>query len=203
MVRSTVNIANISICPVSWYLGWGYGGMGVQRMLSLGPSTGGRARRPQSKKERKMRLTSGNASLNRRCSMFHEWLRLAYDRFSASLVVTDPVVISSESIKDRSPVNLCHGTKQEHRRVSPVLVSQESCGSDKRCNRASTHAEVERSRTSWLRSMLDSTVAERANDLSQRNRSSGSVPMKHSQSLDGNRTSRSKSSCLAEIVRRG
>ncbi len=53
-----------------------------------------------------MILTSGKASLNRRCSIFHIWLRAAYARFSASLVVTEPVVISSESIKDSNPVKL-------------------------------------------------------------------------------------------------
>ena len=51
-------------------------------------------------------LTSENASLNRFCFMFHEWLRAAYKRFSASVVVTEPVVISSESMNDSRPVNL-------------------------------------------------------------------------------------------------
>lgn len=51
-------------------------------------------------------LTSGKASLNLRFSKFHWWLRAAYARFSASLVVTDPVVISSESMNESNPVNL-------------------------------------------------------------------------------------------------
>ena len=40
--------------PSVLVFGLGYGGMGARRMLSLGPSTEGRARRPRSKKERKM-----------------------------------------------------------------------------------------------------------------------------------------------------
>jgi len=49
---------------------------------------------------------SGKASLNLGCSKFHEWLRAAKDCLCASVDVTDPVVNSSVSIKERSPVNI-------------------------------------------------------------------------------------------------
>jgi len=49
---------------------------------------------------------SGNASLNLRCWMFQGWLLRAHARLSASVVFTDPVVISSDNIKDNKPVNI-------------------------------------------------------------------------------------------------
>ena len=51
-------------------------------------------------------LYSGKASLKRGCVMFQEWLRAAKARLYASEEVTDPVVISSESIKERRPVRI-------------------------------------------------------------------------------------------------
>lgn len=51
-------------------------------------------------------LTSGKASLNRGCRTFQPWLLEANTRLCASDEVTDPVVISSESMNDRRPVKL-------------------------------------------------------------------------------------------------
>jgi hypothetical protein len=50
--------------------------------------------------------TSGKASLNLRCSRFQAWLRPASTRLSASDVVIEPVVISSECMKETRPVRL-------------------------------------------------------------------------------------------------
>jgi len=49
---------------------------------------------------------SGNASLNLRCWTFQEWLLRAQARLSESVVFTDPVVISSDIMKDSKPVNI-------------------------------------------------------------------------------------------------
>jgi len=49
---------------------------------------------------------SGKASLNRGCRMFHAWLRCAKARLCVSEEVTEPVVISSESMNERRPVNI-------------------------------------------------------------------------------------------------
>jgi len=49
---------------------------------------------------------SGKISLNRGCSKFHEWLRAANWRLCVSDDVTDPVVISSESMKESRPVKI-------------------------------------------------------------------------------------------------
>lgn len=49
---------------------------------------------------------SGNASRNRFCWIFHEWLRSARMRFSWSLERAEPVVISSDNMKDKSPVRI-------------------------------------------------------------------------------------------------
>lgn len=49
---------------------------------------------------------SGKASLNLFCCIFHACDSLAYAFLSATVVVTDPVVISSDSIKERRPVKM-------------------------------------------------------------------------------------------------
>jgi hypothetical protein len=51
-------------------------------------------------------LTSGKASLKRDCEIFQEWLRSANACLCASAELTDPVVISSESMNDNRPVKL-------------------------------------------------------------------------------------------------
>jgi len=51
-------------------------------------------------------LTSGKASLNFGDSMLNLWLFAAAIRLYASVVVTEPVVISSESMNERRPVSL-------------------------------------------------------------------------------------------------
>ena len=52
------------------------------------------------------KLTSGNASLNRACWVFQLWLCAAKPRLCAGDEFTEPVVISSESMKERRPVRL-------------------------------------------------------------------------------------------------
>jgi hypothetical protein len=49
---------------------------------------------------------SGNISWNLFCFRFHAWLRDANTRLWASVELTEPVVISSESINDKSPVRM-------------------------------------------------------------------------------------------------
>ena len=49
---------------------------------------------------------SGNASLNLFCVRFQAWLRAANARLWASDEVTEPVVISSESMKESRPVRI-------------------------------------------------------------------------------------------------
>ena len=51
-------------------------------------------------------LYSGKASLKRGWVIFQQWLRAAKARLYASEEATDPVVISSESIKERRPVRI-------------------------------------------------------------------------------------------------
>jgi len=49
---------------------------------------------------------SGKASLNLRWCRFQAWLFRAHARLSVSVVFTDPVVISSDNMKDNRPVNI-------------------------------------------------------------------------------------------------
>jgi len=49
---------------------------------------------------------SGKASTNRRCFKFQAWLRAARVFLSWSVLATDPVVISSLSMKDKMPVQI-------------------------------------------------------------------------------------------------
>lgn len=51
-------------------------------------------------------LTSGKASLNRGWVIFQLWLRAAKARLWDSDEVTEPVVISSESMNESKPVSL-------------------------------------------------------------------------------------------------
>jgi hypothetical protein len=74
--------------------GRGAGGSSAAGSLVISPRAEGRQR------------TSGKASLNRGWAMFQAWLRAAKARLCASEEVTEPVVISSESMNERRPVNL-------------------------------------------------------------------------------------------------
>lgn len=83
-------------------------------------------------------LTSGNASLNFRWLTFHPWLRAAYARLSASVVVTDPVVISSESMNDSRPVNLLSTSRSVIRDTYDTFTHMRSRTSSRRSRQDST-----------------------------------------------------------------
>lgn len=81
------------------------------RVIGLHKSSAPLKGNHQSRKRIKGR-TSGKASWNFFCWIFHAWLRAARIRLSWSLVVIEPVVISSLSMKERIPVHLDRGEAQ-------------------------------------------------------------------------------------------
>ncbi|KAJ3006320.1 hypothetical protein NUW54_g3981 [Trametes sanguinea] len=97
--RTSRTVAQMSRCPISRCCVHVESAEGLVAAFGIERWDGGEER------------TSGNASRNRLFWRFQEWLRAAYKRFSASVVVTDPVVISSESMKESKPVNLWNAVR--------------------------------------------------------------------------------------------